>query len=270
MYSGISFFHATTQRGAIASLREVFNFRNFHQNIIMKKIVVTVILFSLLFVAGSFNKPQSSVTGAWHAKNGDMEQVLVFQGGYFSCTMFDKDNKKFVRSFGGVFSESGGQLHVNIEFDTELKDNVGKHTHFTASVSGNSLKLNVGTSVNDWTRKDDGSGALAGNWRITGRMNNGQMQPMQPGARKTVKLLSGSRFQWMAINPETKEFFGTGGGTYTFKDGKYTENIEFFSRDSSRVGASLTFDGSVNKNIWTHKGLSSKGDPIHEEWTKEL
>ena len=73
----------------------------------------------------------------------------------------------------------------------------------------------------------------------------------------------------MAINTETKEFSGTGGGTYTFKDGKYTENIEFFSRDSSRVGASLSFDVSVANNICTHKGLSSKGEPIHEEWSRE-
>jgi hypothetical protein len=108
------------------------------------------------------------------------------------------------------------------------------------------------------TRLDEGTGALAGNWRITGRMNDGQIQPLQKGPRKTLKLISGIRFQWMAINPETKEFYGTGGGTYTFKDGKYTdkdgkytENIEFFSKDSSRVGASLTFDGSLNKNVWT-------------------
>jgi len=73
----------------------------------------------------------------------------------------------------------------------------------------------------------------------------------------------------MAINTETKEFFGTGGGSYTFKDGKYTEQIEFFSRDSSRVGASLSFDGSINGNVWTHKGFNSRGEPLHEEWTRE-
>jgi len=50
---------------------------------------------------------------------------------------------------------------------------------------------------------------------------------------------------------------------------KYTEHIEFFSRDSSRVGASLSFDGSISDKVWTHKGASSKGDPIHEEWTRE-
>jgi DMSO/TMAO reductase YedYZ molybdopterin-dependent catalytic subunit len=73
----------------------------------------------------------------------------------------------------------------------------------------------------------------------------------------------------MAINAETKEFFGTGGGTYTYVNGKYTEKIEFFSRDSSRVGAVLSFDGMVNGKVWTHKGLNSRGEPLHEEWTRE-
>ena len=95
------------------------------------------------------------------------------------------------------------------------------------------------------------------------------MQTIEKSARKTVKILSSTRFQWVAINTETKEFFGTGGGTYTFTNGKYTENIEFFSRDSSRVGASLNFNGSVTKKVWTHKGLSSRGEPIHEEWMRE-
>jgi hypothetical protein len=61
---------------------------------------------------------------------------------------------------------------------------------------------------------------------------------------------------------------GTGGGTYTFKDGKYTENIEFFSRDSSRVGSSLAFDGKLENGDWHHSGLSSKGDPIYEVWSR--
>ena len=43
-----------------------------------------------------------------------------------------------------------------------------------------------------------------------------------------MKILTGSRFQWIAYNTETKQFFGTGGGSYTAKNGVYTENIEFF------------------------------------------
>jgi hypothetical protein len=83
-----------------------------------------------------------------------------------------------------------------------------------------------------------------------------------------MKILSGKRFQWIAYNVETKEFFGTGGGTYTTDDGKYTETIDFFSRDSSRVDKSLEFDFTLQNGDWRHTGLNSKGDPIDEIWTK--
>jgi hypothetical protein len=229
-------------------------------------IAVTFLVITIGFTS-SYN--QVSLTGAWHAKNGTADHVFIFQDGYFTCTVFDKANRKFIRSWGGTFSESGGQMHANIEFDTESKTNVGTHKHFPITLSGNSLKLNLGNEIGEWQRADDGITNLSGNWRITGRMRDGSIQPIEKSARKTLKILSASRFQWMAINTETKEFFGTGGGTYTFTNGKYTENIEFFSRDSSRVGASLSFDGSVANNVWTHKGLSSRGEPIHEEWSRE-
>jgi hypothetical protein len=110
---------------------------------------------------------------------------------------------------------------------------------------------------------------LTGDWRIIEREQNGKMIPIQKGHRKTIKILAGSRFQWAAINTDTKEFFGTGGGTYTANNGKYTETIEFFSRDSSRVGNKLSFDFEVKDNNWHHKGLSSTGNKIYEVWTRE-
>jgi len=222
--------------------------------------------------SGSFQKSysiQTSLTGAWNAKNGGIDHTLVFQDGYFSYSIYDKENKKFIRTWGGTFSEAGGQVHANIEFDNESKDNVGGHRHFAVTVNSNSLKFDAGAGVNSWARIDDGNTNLAGNWRITGRARDGEIQPIEKSARKTLKILSSTRFQWVALNSETKEFFGTGGGTYTFTNGKYTENIEFFSRDSSRVGASLNFNGSVTNKVWTHKGLSSRGEPIHEEWMRE-
>lgn len=242
------------------------------------RIVLSVVAIIFLIAGQSFYSSkrfdskkgkQINLTGAWNAKNGSVDHVLMFQDGYFSYSVYDKSNKKFIRTWGGAFSESGGQLHANIEFDTQSKDNVGGHRHFSVAVNGASLKLEMGTGVNSWTKIDDGNANLAGNWRITGRMRDGSIQPIEKAARKTLKLLSSTRFQWMAINTETKEFFGTGGGTYTFANGKYIENIEFFSRDSSRVGASLSFEGNVTNNVWTHKGLSTRGEPIHEEWSRE-
>jgi len=119
-----------------------------------------------------------------------------------------------------------------------------------------------------WKRIDSGDKHLAGNWRITQRKQGDQMVDIPLRARRTLKLLTATRFQWAAINVETGEFFGTGGGTYSFQDGKYTENIEFFSRDDSRVGMSLTFDGKLDDGKWIHSGKSSKGDPIYEVWER--
>jgi hypothetical protein len=82
-----------------------------------------------------------------------------------------------------------------------------------------------------------------------------------------MKVLSGTRFQWIAYNIAKKQFLGTGGGTYTTINGKYTENIEFFSRDDSKAGLSLTFDYSLEKATWNHKGFSSKGAAMHEIWS---
>ena len=93
-------------------------------------------------------------------------------------------------------------------------------------------------------------------------------RPMPLAARRTLKVLTGSRFQWIAMNIETGEFSGTGGGRYRFADGVYTETIEFFSRDASRVGASLEFKGRVLDGNWHHEGRSSRGDPIYEIWSR--
>ena len=131
------------------------------------------------------------------------------------------------------------------------------------------LIFKAGNVTQEFTRIDAGKpGELSGAWLITGRMVDGNIQKRTPGARKTMKILSGTRFQWIAYNNETKEFFGTGGGTYTTQGGKYTETIEFFSRDNSRVGAKLEFEFSMIDDDWRHSGKSSKGDPIDEIWSK--
>ena len=211
----------------------------------------------------------STITGAWQLEQGTMKQMLVFQDGYFSHTVFDKTNKKFVNTYGGIFKTDGNALKLLLEFDTRSSDQIGKEKTFTHAISANKLTTDLNGAKESWTRIDDGRDNLSGVWRITGRMVDGTLNEMPRRDRKTLKLLSATRFQWMAINPATKEFFGTGGGTYSFIKGKYTEQIEFFSRDSSRVGASLTFDGSVKDGIWNHSGKNSRGEPLDEVWTKE-
>ena len=57
-----------------------------------------------------------------------------------------------------------------------------------------------------------------------------------------MKILFGTRFQWIAYSSETRAFLATDTGTFSTVDGKYNEHIEFFSRDGSLSGTTLEFD----------------------------
>jgi len=232
----------------------------------MKNIFV---FFGLMFFA-VIASAKSTVAGSWSKQDGSVNTTWLFQDGFYSCTKYDVTNKVLSYTKGGTYVVAGNELQMKLAFHTAEKEKVGTTETALVVVKDQTMKLTVNGAEENYKRMDDGKSALAGHWLITGRMMNGSLQTITPGARRTIKLLTGTRFQWIAINSETKEFFGTGGGTYTFENGKYTEHIEFFSRDSTRVGASLSFDGKVEGNNWHHSGLSSKGEPINEVWTRGL
>ncbi len=203
--------------------------------------------------------------GAWIGQGEEgVEGQWIFAEKNFSVTYFKQ--AEFLYTAGGYWSaQEKGKIKVTWEYHSKNADRVGQSEDITAELKGNNLTLDQKL----WKRVDDGSpGQLAGAWLITGRYQDGELRERVPGARKTMKILSGKRFQWIAYNVDTKEFLGTGGGNYTTQDGQYTEHITFFSRDNTRVGASLQFDFKREGGKWHHQGLSSKGDPIHEVWTK--
>ena len=207
--------------------------------------------------------------GAWMYQSGNEEQLLQFVDGYHTHTVYSKEGKKFIETRGGTYTINGRQLNIAVEFDTRNNEQTGKSLSYDFLVKGDQLTIDIDGKKMSYKRIDDGSAPLAGVWHITGRLQEGKVVPIhRSGTRKTLKILSGTRFQWAAIDPGTKGFFGTGGGVYEFKNGKYTEHIEFFSRDSSRVGASLSFDGKLDNGEWHHSGLSSKGDKIYEIWSR--
>ncbi|WP_448634694.1 hypothetical protein [Pedobacter panaciterrae] len=191
-----------------------------------------------------------------------------FEDGYFIHTIHQAD--KFIMSRGGSYEANNGTIKAKVYFNSSDSSNVGGELNVPFEVSADKLSMDVPDGRVNFNRVDDGKAPLAGVWRITGRMQeDGKVADIhQTGSRQTYKLLTGKKFQWVAIDPEKKEFSGTSGGSYTFKDGKYTEQIEFFSRDNSRVGVSLVFDGKLQDGKWHHSGLSSKGAKIYEVWSK--
>lgn len=227
----------------------------------------------VLIVSFFFNPIYSqSLLGAWEnistSEDGQsIRNVVVFSEGHQVSTWYDADTGAFMRTNGGGWEMDGTMLTETVEFDTDKPERVGSQVTFEIEFNHDTLKAKDFDVV--WTRLDDGSpGALAGAWLMSGRKRNGELQHRDTNRpRKTMKILSGTRFQWIAYNTETKQFMGTGGGTYTTIDGRYTENIEFFSRDVSRVGASLGFDFALKNGDWHHSGFSSKGAPLYEIWS---
>jgi hypothetical protein len=209
-------------------------------------------------------------TGAWATtyKEGDREvrAIAILSGGYTSAAAYYTDDNSFFYTLGGSYKIQGDQVSQTYEFSTIDPSIVGKTELSDFSINGDELTFNGDARV--WKRIDNGTGGdLADAFLITGRKRNGEMSRSTPGARKTMKILSGTRFQWIAYNVDNGQFSGTGGGTYTTEGGKYIENIDFFSRDVTRVGASLSFDYEVLDKEWHHSGLSSKGASIYEIWT---
>ena len=221
-------------------------------------------MFCLTLVAQNFQ-------GAWEAvqtqQDGTKVQyVSIFSGEYFSKTFYEQVTGKFMGTSGGTYKITDNIIIYTYEYASFEADLVGTTSRVPYQFVDE--KIHMGDKI--WTQIDDGTpGALKGAWLISGRMRDGEIRKRRTdGPRKTMKILSGTRFQWIAYNTETKEFMGTGGGTYTTIDGKYTENIEFFSRDDSRVGAALEFDYELKNGDWHHSGLSSKGQPIFEVWSR--
>ena len=231
----------------------------------LRRSPLMMLVFLLLISIITKAQSAAALTGSWQSQEGDTKTVLLFQDNYFTQSVFTTN--EFVMTFGGPYSVENNAIKINVEFNSANEEEVGKQLTSNFSINGNSLQLTLNNKAATLQRTGDGSAPLDGIWQITGRMQEGKVVPVNhTGSRKTLKMLTGGRFQWFAIDPATKTFSGTGGGTYSFTDGKYTENIELFSRDNNRVGASLSFDGKLENGDWHHSGLSSAGADIYEVW----
>ena len=205
------------------------------------------------------------LSGAWSSSQGKIQSVLIITQNHFSITRYESEPAIFISTSGGIWDKVDDKVIMNWEFDTSSPEKVGTQTTANLIQSKNNIQWK-GTF---WISIDKGQpGALQGAWPITGRESGGIISERIPGARRTMKILSGTQFQWIAYNIKTKEFFGTGGGTYQTINGQYTEEISYFSRDSSRVGAQLQFEFKLIDGKWHHSGKSSKGKPIYEIWSK--
>ena len=204
-----------------------------------------LILFGLKAQVFSFQSNEN--------QKGINHRILMDQN-YFVETQFVSDPPEFILTRGGFYTQSGEEFMVDFEFNSNFEKD--------------GLKQMKIEKTKKWKKISNSPMDLNGKWLMAGRMTDqGERRRDTSAPRKTMKFLWDGYFQWIAFNTETFEFFGSGGGFYTAENGKYTEHIEYFSRDNSRVGAVLPFDYSLKDSDWHHQGFSSKGDPMHEIWS---
>lgn len=215
-----------------------------------------------------------ALQGAWTStritENGDkITMVKIIIDGFVATSCYNQETTEFIQTYGGHWVLDGNIISIYTEFSSATPSEVGKIKSFEVKLEND--KLTLGPADQKWSKIDQGMGTvLTGAWLISGRMQDGDLRRRPPGDRKTMKILSGSRFQWIAYNSANGEFYGTGGGSYTAENGTYTENLKFFSRDKNRVGAQLKFQYEIKEKEWHHSGKSSKGDPIYEIWSPRI
>lgn len=206
---------------------------------------------------------QEKLTGAFSLKQKNENILWLFKDGYASQIVY-KDSE-YTGTKGGPFQFDGKSIVILTEYNDRYPDSVGLKIKLPATLQQHKLQLS-GLTFHKVKNKPQALDAL---WRISGRQVDNKVYPIPRTDRKTIKILVDGYFQWIAINPAEKGFYGTGGGIYTYNPSKYTENILFFSRDNTRAGAKLDFKGELINGEWHHSGKSSKGDAIYEIWAKE-
>lgn len=229
---------------------------------------VTIVLFILSFRKQVFIDSKD-VVGAWGYGSPENRTVMINTDKVFSVATYNVPGKKFISSYGGTWRVDGNKLIKKIEWNSKDSNQIGKEITEDVQIAGG--KLSVKQANETWSRLDDGKpGELMGAWIITGSFNNDSVSkrsnPFYP--RRTMKVLSGKYFHWVAYNVVTKTFMNAGGGTYTTANGKYTESIEFFTKTAESVGKTLSFDYSFINGDWRHKGEKSTGGPMDECWSK--
>ena len=211
-------------------------------------------LFSLLFF--SLINLQAQVYSYKTKQNGkSITHRITMDDTYVVETQYVVKPAEFILTRGGFYTKIANVISVDFEFNSNFdKDGL--------------KQMELGWSK-EWILLSKKPKDLNGKWLMAGRMTEQRERRRDTsGPRKTMKFLLDGFFQWIAYNTETFQFFGSGGGYYTTESGKYTEHIEYFSRDSSRVGAVLPFNYELKGTDWHHQGFSSKGDPMHEIWSK--
>ncbi|CAD5285182.1 putative Membrane or secreted protein [Imperialibacter sp. EC-SDR9] len=214
--------------------------------------------------------------GAWMSESVDkgrpVTQILIVSDTYFTIASFLTKDHHFLSTSGGTYKMEDGKMSVTIEYHSPDHYQVGKQhvLHAKPTETGYKLVARDGMVLGDWKRIDSGSKSeMAGLWYAAAYRNEAGDTIRTDYKVKTIKILSDTRFQWVAFDTISRKFVATAGGTYSVTQTGYVESLEFYANADDRIGKSLGFRYKLEGSNWTHTGKSSQGLPLYELWSKK-
>tara|TARA_R110002050_G_scaffold111122_2_gene224414 strand:+ start:722 stop:1468 length:747 start_codon:yes stop_codon:yes gene_type:complete len=240
-------------------------------NTVLNYSMLTLLFFTANFIANGQISEGIYVDTLENNSSKIIHQVKIHSD-YFIYTAYENDPSNFIKTLGGFAkiekTDSNTQLIVLLEFNSNYEQDSIRQLSISLKMVGEKLQLSWFEELTlepIETKTQD----LDGEWLFATRgPDTGQERRGEESSRKTLKFLKDGTFQWIAYDTESFRFSGTGGGSYSAMDGIYTEHIEFFSKDNSRVGAQLDFKYNLQGDDWHHTGNNSKGEPMYEIWAK--
>lgn len=90
-----------------------------------------------------------------------------------------------------------------------------------------------------------------------------------PAHVRFIKHVTPTAFTWVLYDSQTKAILGVTGGTWSLKEGKYEESIDFASDNVQQLrGKSFPFTINLVGDKWEHKALPDAEVEADEVWTR--
>ena len=172
----------------------------------MLNLLLTFILSLLTFSSEIKNT-------SWVNIDSDIYELRIYSDNYFTVTKYNLQSKEFISTKGGFYSLDDRYYEV-LEFNSEDSSSVGDTLYYSNIKI--ELKNDSGKMKIDGQKftKNPNEDQLSGSWLMSGIERRGEMRMRDVNRpRKTMKILAGNRFQWIAYDISKKGFYGTGGGT---------------------------------------------------------
>jgi beta-lactamase regulating signal transducer with metallopeptidase domain len=112
------------------------------------------------------------------------------------------------------------------------------------------------------------SDKILGTWELISYKYGGDSE-LHPASGKRIKIITGTTFCWMDIKDPMPLVSDMAGGTYSYSNNSYIENIEYgMPAMIPYVGKEQKFTVTINEDTLNLKGSLSTGEKIEEIWVK--